>query len=349
MKMRIIETVEKATPARPALRLVPPHSTAPGALTTLDALNPARRYLATLSSASRRSMRANLQRVARLLKVPFEGVPWHMLRAPHIEALRAAMQDGRLSPATVNATLAGLKGVARQAFALHAISSDDYQLICEVRGVRGSRAPAGRALDVREVAALLDACGRDNSPAGSRDACLLALLAGAGLRRAEAVSLDLSDWRARAHALRVRGKGDKERIVYFEDGGARRALLNWLKVRGEEPGPLLLPVDRAGRVERHRLTGQAVYKALRKRGREAGIRRRFSPHSLRRFFASHLLEQGAGIGEVSELLGHASIETTAIYDRRGERAKQKAARLIRLPYSSGGGRRRRRRKRRTRK
>lgn len=347
MKNLIIVSQKPGPPARPPLRLVPPHAAAAGPLAALDALNPARRYLATLAAPSRRSMRVNLNRVARLLGVPFDGVPWHLLRAPHLEALRAAMADARLSPATTNATLAALRGVAKQAFALRALGGDDYQLIREVRGVRGGRV-GGRArpVAVPEVARLLDACARDPTAAGRRDACLVALLAGAGLRRAEAAALTLADWRARSHALRVVGKGDRERLVYLEDGGTRRALRAWLEVRGDAEGPLLTPVDRRGRVQFRHLTGDAVYNALRKRRREAGLRQKFSPHALRHFFATHLLEAGANIVEVSELLGHASIEVTAVYAHSGERGKRRAASLISLPYRSGGGGRGRRRRQR---
>lgn len=356
MKMGIIESVPAKPPRRAPFRLVSGASSGSSALAALDALNPAKRFLDTLSPQSRRSMKANLTRVARLLGVSFEAVPWHLIRSQHIEALRAALsdtrphqsksRDARLSPHTVNATLAALRGVARAAYQLHAISADDYRLICEVKNVRGGRVSSrARALDLAEVSALLSACERDPTAAGARDACLVALLAGAGLRRAEAAALKLSDWRARSHTLRVRGKGDKERLVYLEDGGTRRALAAWLRVRGGEPGALLSPVDpNKGRVEIRHLTGQAVYNAVEKRRRQAGLRRRFSAHDLRHFFADWLREQGAGIEDVSELLGHASIETTAIYYHGGERAKRKAARLVKIPY--GGGRRGRRRRRR---
>lgn len=348
MKKAILITEEKTGPARHRLQLVGGAGAAALALSELHALNPARRWLDTLSPGSRRSGRVCLKRVARALKVPFDSVPWDMLRAPHIEALRARMQDARLSPSSINSTLAALKGVARQAFALRQLDAEQYQLVREVRGVRGSRVQSGRAVEEREIAAMLDACARDPTAAGARDACLIALLAGAGLRRAEAVAARLEDWRARSHALRVHGKGDKERTVYFDDGGARRALLAWLEVRGPEPGPLLVPVSRDGVVTVRPVSAQAVYKALAKRARQANLKRSFSPHSLRRYFATRLLDEGAGIREVSGLLGHASVVTTAIYDRRGERARRAASRLISLPYRGASGRRRRKRRKRRR-
>lgn len=349
MKTPIIISERDEPPARPRIALVPAHSAGPDPLAALDVLNPARRYLNTLSSSSRRSMRTNLERVVRMLRSRLDEFPWARLRADHVRALAAGMQDSGLAPATVNVTLAALRGVARQAYEMRALDPEDYQAITRVGNVRGARLKAkAAALDTREVRALLEACSADASPAGARDACLLALMAGAGLRRAEAASLRLEDWRARTHCLRVRGKGNKERLVYLEDGGARRALLDWLKVRGQEPGALLVPVDPRGLLQHRPLTAQAVYNAVAKRRREAQIRRRFSPHDLRHFFADRLIQEGADLVAVSDLLGHASVQTTEVYYHGGEQAKRKAARMIRLPYVSGGGRRRRRKKRRRR-
>lgn len=347
MKTRIIISDRTEPPARPRLELVPAHRVGADPLSALDVLNPARRYLNTLSAASRRTMRGNLQRVASLLRSRLESFPWERLRADYVRAIAAALVDAGRAPATVNVTLAALRGVCRQAFEMRAMEPDVYQAIARVGNVRGGRLKAqAAALAPREVSALLEACAADKTPAGARDACLLSLLAGAGLRRAEAAALRLEDWRARTHCLRVRGKGNKERLVYLEDGGTRRALLDWLKVRGEEHGALLVPVDSKGRMANRHLTAQAVYNAVAKRRAEAGIRRRFSPHDLRHFFASEAVAEGGDLKAVSDLLGHASVSTTQIYVHGGERAKRQAAALVRIPYRAGGGRRRRRKRRR---
>jgi integrase/recombinase XerD len=347
MKTRISISDRKEPPQRARLALVPPHAAGADPLAALDVLNPAKRYLNTLSSSSRRAMRTCLDRVAGLLHSRLDHFPWERLRADHVRAIAAALTDAGRAPATVNVTLAALRGVARQAFEMRAMEPDQYRLIARVGNVRGCRLKAATsALDLREVGALLDACAADSSPAGKRDACLLSLLAGAGLRRAEAAQLRLADWRARTHCLRVRGKGNKERLVYLEDGGTRRALLDWLRVRGMEPGALLVPVDGKGRLADRGLTAQAVYNAVAKRRLEAGIRRRFSPHDLRHFFASEAVSEGGDLKAVSDLLGHASVQTTQLYVHGGERAKRQAAALVRIPYRTGGGRRRRKRKRR---
>src|SRR5262249_35358907 len=111
--------------------------------------------------------------------------------------------------------------------------------------------------------------------------------------------------------LRVRGKGNKERLVYLSGGGIE-AVKDWLLRRGPEPGPMLTPVRKSGKVVVRRLTDQAIYNALLKRAPEANVRA-FSPHDLRRTFVSELLDAGADISAVQKLAGHASVTTTARY------------------------------------
>ena len=156
-------------------------------------------------------------------------------------------------------------------------------------------------------------------------------LYGGGLRREEAVALLVDDYDPEDSSLRVRGKGNRERIAYATNGG-RDALDDWLQVRGVDPGPLFVPVDKAGRLTLRRITGTAVLYMLRRRATAAGVAR-FSPHDLRRSYVSDLLDAGADISTVQRLAGHASPLTTARYDRRGERAKRQAAELLHVPYA----------------
>ena len=145
------------------------------------------------------------------------------------------------------------------------------------------------------------------------------------------MALDLSDYEGESGAIKVRsGKGRKERLVYARNGG-RDAIGAWLGVRGQLAGSLLQPVDKAGQVDARRLTGQAVLYILRKRARQAGVPA-FSPHDLRRTFVSDLLDSGAYISSVQGLAGHANVQTTARYDRRGEAAKKKAAGALHVPF-----------------
>ena len=310
---------------------VPPDDLAPAGDEYAVERHPVVVYLAGLAPTGRRSMKGRLLIVTRLLghANPLT-VPWHMLRFEHVSAIRTLLQQRGNAPATVNATLYAIRGVARAAFNLELMNADDYQRLCGVKPVRGERLPAGRALSSGELNALMDACVADEGPAGARDAALIALLYAAGLRRAEIVALDVEDYDPETGEIRVLGKGDKERLVYV-DNGAADALRDWLLVRGDERGALFLPINKAGALQWRQLTDQAIYNMLRKRAREAAVKQ-VSPHDLRRSFILDLLDAGADISTASKLAGHANVQTTARYDRRGEEAKRKAAGLLHVPY-----------------
>ena len=111
--------------------------------------------------------------------------------------------------------------------------------------MKGSRLPAGRSLDHGELVALFNACACDISPAGARDAAAFALMFGAGLRRAEAAAARIEDYDIESGALRVLGKGNRERNVYATNGG-KDALNAWIAARGNEAGSLLCPVSQSG-------------------------------------------------------------------------------------------------------
>jgi integrase/recombinase XerD len=320
-----------------------------GALSRTQDLSPVGIYIASLDSdESKRTMLDALRRAALMIGAEsLDTVRWERLRYAHVEVLKERMTKAQRAgrkplyqPATINTTLSAVRGVARQAWLLRipddsneqkpAMTADDYQRIAAVKGVRAKRDRSGRALSAEELARLLDICQADTSPAGARDACLIALLAGGGLRRMESVSLNLSSYQPLTHQLKITGKGDKERTIYFEDGGTRRALRDWLRVRGLSPGALLLPVSKTGVIGDGRLHPSSVFKILERRARQARIRR-VSPHDCRRTFVTELLNQGADISAVQALVGHASVETTVLYDRRGEDAKKRAMRLTIFP------------------
>jgi site-specific recombinase XerD len=295
--------------------------------------NPAAVYLARLAPGSRRAMTAALETLARIAHGPAaraEIFPWAALRYQHTQALRTALA-AKYAPSTANRQLSALRGVLREAWRLGAMTAEDYRRAADLEPVRGERLPAGREVTAGELRALFLACREDTTAAGARDAALLAVLYGGGLRRSEVVALDLADYNPESGELRVRaGKGGKERIVYATNG-ARAALEAWLEVRGTQPGALLQPVDKGGRVLPRRMTDQAVLYILRKRAIEARVER-FTPHDLRRTFISHLLDAGADLATVQRLAGHSNVTTTARYDRRGEAAKRRAAELLHVPF-----------------
>jgi len=176
-----------------------------------------------------------------------------------------------------------------------------------------------KALSVDQVQSLIDGIERD-TPVGLRDAALLELLYGTGARVSEAVGLAVDDV---THllgdedlGLRLIGKGDKERIVPV--GSFARAAIDAYLVRGRPAlmvqakrwTPALFVNTRGDRLSR-----QGAFLVVRQRAKAAGITTAISPHALRHSFATHLLDGGADIRVVQELLGHASVTTTQIYTK----------------------------------
>lgn len=299
--------------------------------------NPSAVYLARLAPSSRRPMRDALETIAGLLtggSADAMSVDWSAVRYQHSQAVRSALA-AKYAPATANRMLSALRGVLREAWRLGLSNAEDYQRAADIETVRGERLPRGRALSMGELGALMRACSADESAAGVRDAALLGLLYGSGMRRAEVVALDLADFDRESGALVIReGKGRKDRTVYATNGAAD-ALTDWLTARGTEPGPLFLPVNRGGSIVARRMTGQAVLYVVARRAEDAKVAT-FSPHDLRRTMISHLLDAGADIVTVQKLAGHSNVQTTARYDRRGEETKKRAAELLHVPYQRRG-------------
>jgi site-specific recombinase XerD len=291
-------------------------------------------YLASLAPKGRRTMQLRLEQVAQLVigRRDLRAVPWSRLRYEHLTVLRSALQEQGLSTASVNATIYAVRGVAKAAWNLGLMTADDYGRLRNVGPLRGHRLPAGRSLAQGELHILFDAVYNDRSPAGTRDAALLAVLYSGGLRRAEAAALDIADYEEASGALKVRGKGNKERLVYIL-GGAALAMADWCLLRGNEAGALFYPINKGGRITPRRMTDQAIYNILVKRALASSVLR-FSPHDLRRTFVGDLLDRGVDIVTVQQLAGHANVTTTARYDRRGERVKAQGAGTLHIPYRS---------------
>ena len=187
--------------------------------------------------------------------------------------------------------------------------------------VEAVRVPAGlpKPLSEAEVDRLVEvASGVD--PLSIRNTALVELLYGTGARVSEVVGLSIGDLDFDAHLVRLLGKGDKERIVPF-GGAAARALDDWFGPRGRL---LLAPREwrRRGDAEAvflnqrgGRLSRQGAWMILRSLAAAAGIERDFSPHVLRHSCATHMLDHGADLRIVQEMLGHASISTTQVYTK----------------------------------
>jgi site-specific recombinase XerD len=226
-----------------------------------------------------------------------------------LRAYAGVLSERRLARASVARKLAAARGLHAHLVATGAAAENPADLLPTPR--RDSRLPRVLARD--EVAALLDRIPA-RSPLELRDRALFELAYSCGLRAEEIVSLDLGDPDFDAETVRVTGKGDKTRVVPVGEP-AQRALRRYLELARQALGPA--PEERALFVSRRgrRLSPSDVRRRLEKWVREAAVAGRISPHTLRHSFATHLLEGGADLRSIQELLGHSSVSTTQIYTR----------------------------------
>ncbi|MBX3032181.1 MAG: tyrosine recombinase [Chloroflexi bacterium] len=248
----------------------------------------------------------------------------------------AALGDRRppLRPASIRRKAAALRAFYRFCAAEELLELD----VADVLAIPRRTETLPETLDIEEVAALIEAAAPTDA-VGMRDRALLELLYACGLRISEALGLDVGDVAEATGTVRVIGKGDRERVVpvgdicldaldrYLRD--ARPVLLGTRPARSpregsraagasgdrvqrptaaqRRSGPLFLSVrgQRLGRME--------AWRVVQRSAQRAGITRHVSPHTLRHSFATHLLEGGADLRVVQELLGHASITTTQLY------------------------------------
>ena len=278
-----------------------------------------------LSPATIRAYRADLSDFA-----ASRGVSrgWSASADAAIGYLAARTRRGRrgdpgLAPSSLRRRAAALKGFYRFAYGEGLIPVD---VAAHLDLPRPSRL-LPETLTVGETERLLMGAGGDDGERhGLRDRALLELLYAAGLRISEAIGLDREDLSTDGAFVRVIGKGDKERLVPVGDialdwlarwvEGPRSALLTMGHVVPGRGGPLFLG-DRGGRLAR-----QQAWAAVKRAAVRAGLTERVSPHTLRHSFATHLLEGGADLRIVQELLGHASISTTQLYTHlTGERIR----------------------------
>jgi len=271
-------------------------------------------------------------------EVPLAQVTPALLRA-HLAALHRT-----LSPASLARKLQALRSFFRFLVREGAVTRDPTAQL------PGPKTPARlpRPLAVDDCEALARAAARPRArprqgTAGAasartlRDCALVELLYGAGLRVGELVALDVRDVDVQSGDVRVWGKGGKERIVPLP-AAARDAMAAWLAHRRREGvlgEPLFVSLRRGARLpERpHRLGERDVRRVLGSVAARAGVFDRVHPHRLRHSYATHLLEMGADLREIQELLGHASLSTTQkytavsvdrlmqVYDRAHPRAK----------------------------
>ena len=225
-----------------------------------------------------------------------------------------SLREGDADHPPLSATSAARTVVAVRGFHKFAVQ-DGLATTDPASGVKPPT-PAKRlpkALPLADVEAILEAAGAPDTALAVRDRALLEVLYGTGARISEAVGLDVDDLDTVDGTVLLRGKGGKERLVPV-GGYALEAVAAYL-IRGRpalasqgKGGPALFLNSRGGRLSR-----QSAWTILVKAAERAGVSVSVSPHTLRHSFATHLLDGGADVRVVQELLGHASVTTTQVY------------------------------------
>lgn len=287
-------------------------------------------YLASLGSdESRRTMATCLRHIAQVIgNCKAEEFPWHQLRYEHTTVIRAAIVAEGKSPSRANKHLSALRGVLREAWRLGMLPAENYQRAIDIREVKGHREPAGRNIHDDEMTAMLAACMATEGLAGIRDAALIAALESTGMRRAEAAGALLERYDPGERALRIIGKGNKERTVYIHRD-AVPAFERWLVAVGERRGPVFRPIDKWGHIKPRPMTPRGIGLVIDKRRRQAGLAP-LSTHDFRRTIGGDFLDAGGDLAQLQRLFGHASATTTAGYDRRPGRKLRTAIDRMRI-------------------
>lgn len=251
--------------------------------------------------------------------------------ATEIRGYLASMRTAGLSNSSIARKLSSLRSFYKFLIRTGRLDASPVTSVRTPRQRR--RLPA--CLDPQQVSALLQAPDT-STPLGARDRAMLETVYSSGLRVSEMVSLNIEDLDEFAGALRIRGKGRKERLVPLGTK-AVEAVEHYLRKRGEagnggvRRGPLF--VNRRGQ----RISQRSVRRMLDKYLKQAGLDPSVSPHALRHSFATHMLNAGADLRSVQEMLGHASLSTTQVYTHLTSKRLKEVYDLAHPLASTGGG------------
>ena len=259
-------------------------------------------------SDTHKTMKAALDRLAELFEAgkTADTFAWHELTYQDARGIAAELKNADYGVRTINKMLSALRGVLECAWRAGKIADEDYRRI-EIKNARGKTDPAGRALESAETDAILAAL--EGVP--PVEAALLAVLCACGLRRIEAERLAPEDYDLKTKRLRARGKGDKTRTVPVAPRW-QPAIETYLATL--EPRARAFPSRRR------------ISYIIEQFWKEHGLRE-FTPHDLRRTFITRVIEAG-DMSIAQHLAGHEDMNTTGIYDRRGEAVEDKAVEKI---------------------
>jgi len=268
-----------------------------------------------LSANSIAAYRRDLDKFGQYLAV--KSLDFEKLSEGEIVEFEIWLKESKLAITSINRHISALKS-------FYKYLAQEFSISNPVSGVTSSKVPRRlpKALTIKEITALIDATKREGDPISLRDHAIIELLYGTGARVSEIVGIDINDFSQGEvegnpiTTVKLRGKGSKERIVPL--GSFAKSALDEYLVRIR---PNLLSKSKSARVQTAlflnqrggRLSRQSAWQMISDSADATGLTGKVSPHVFRHSYATHLLDGGADIRVVQELLGHASVTTTQIY------------------------------------
>lgn len=278
-------------------------------------------YIAQLGAGSRRTMSQALVVIRKILdprSTGGEDFDWTQVDRDAVARVRRELAEA-YAPSTANKMLSALRGVLRACRNRGLIDERRYQETTGFDRILDHRSVESRLLSDAELKALYDACDRDRTASGLRDAALLTVYLAAGLRREEATSLDVESFDPAHPSLVIDSDiAERRRGVPLSPGAAQR-LHHWIQARGDAPGPLLLPVDKGGTIRPRMLTAQSVYSAVARVAERANLKT-VTPRDLRRTCVVQMFRAGLDVDAMRERVGHLSWLTTAAFTQLAQEA-----------------------------
>lgn len=236
--------------------------------------------------------------------------PWSMV---DLDLLNDYIADLRNRKGYRDTTTARKVAAIKSFFSFLSVNGDISEDPTESLGSPRVGRTLPKCLSEDEVKRLLDQAAKAGTPESQRDSTILELLYATGLRVSELVSLNVQDIDLQESYVRCWGKGSRERIAYLYPQALEELKKYLAEARvsllGHHKSETALFVNHRG----ERLTRQWVWNILKTYSKKAGVDQRITPHTLRHSFATHLLQNGASLRHVQELLGHSSISTTQVY------------------------------------
>lgn len=286
-------------------------------------------YLNNLAPTGRKAVISLIKSVKNtlLLSEKLAVLPLHKLSFEQLSTLKQSLVFNNKSARTIQLTFQVIKAIAKTAFLMNLIEQHELEKFNVLKLPHIEPSLKGKSLTATQLKSILKQPYTSPSIINTRDIALLALMAGAGLRRSEVSALKLSDFSMADQLVVIhKGKGNRTRTQYLPVW-VLEYLSSWLTVRGKNEGPLFCVVLNGRAIQARGVSPETIYSVVTVRTSHV-LGEKFTPHDMRRTYISSLLANGVDISTVSKLAGHKSIITTQLYDKRGADSLKRAVNTL---------------------